>query len=83
MAEDANAVELFGARGCPYTAELREHLLWNGIAFVEYDVEQDRAARERLSALTGGRSNVPVLVEHGRVTEIGWRGRSCAIGAAS
>ena len=71
-------VELFGASGCPYTTELREHLAWNGVAFVEYDVETDSAARARLVSLTG-RSAVPVLVENGRVKEIGWRGRSCAI----
>jgi len=72
-------VELFGAAGCPYTSELREHLTWNGVAFTEYDVETDRAARERLVALIGGRAAVPVLVEDGRVKEIGWRGRSCAV----
>jgi len=74
-------VELFGATGCPYTSELREHLLWNGVPFVEHDVERDPAARARLLALTGGRSAVPVLVERGLVKEIGWRGRSCAVGA--
>jgi glutaredoxin 3 len=79
---DLNAiVELFGAAGCPYTTELREHLVWNGVPFVEYDVESDASARARLLALTGGRGAVPVLVEEGRVKEIGWRGRSCAIGA--
>jgi glutaredoxin 3 len=71
-------VELFGAPGCPYTTELREHLLWNGVAFTEYDVEADANARARLVSLTG-RSAVPVLVEDGLVKEIGWRGRSCAI----
>ena len=75
------SVELFGAAGCPYTAELREHLEWNGVAFVEYDVETDPAARTRLLSLTG-RSAVPVLVEDGRVKETGWRGRSCAISAS-
>jgi len=72
-------VELFGATGCPYTTELREHLLWNGVAFTEYDVEADADARARLVSLTG-RSAVPVLVENGLVKEVGWRGRSCAIG---
>ena len=72
--------ELFGASGCPYTSELREHLLWNRVAFTEYDVEADPAARVRLMSLTGGRAAVPVLVEDGRVKEVGWRGRSCAIG---
>ena len=81
MANVTASVELFGASGCPYTSELREQLLWNGVAFVEYDVEADGDARARLLELTGGRGAVPVLVEDGRVTEIGWHGRSCAITA--
>jgi glutaredoxin len=80
--EDVSAtVELFGAAACPYTSELREHLVWNRVPFTEYDVEIDRAARARLVALTG-QTSVPVLVENGRVTRVGWRGRSCAIGAS-
>jgi len=82
MARLAAGVELFGAAGCPYTTELREHLLWNGVAFTEYDVEADPDARVRLVLLTG-RSAVPVLVEDGLVKEIGWRGRSCAISAST
>jgi hypothetical protein len=39
----------------------------------------DPAARARLVSLTEGRAAVPVLVEDGRVKEIGWRGRSCAV----
>lgn len=74
--------ELFGASGCPYTSELREHLLWNRIEFTEFDVEVDRAARERLLSLTGGPAVVPVLVEGGRVRQIGWQGRTCAVGAS-
>lgn len=81
MARVNGGVELFGAAGCPYTTELREHLLWNGVAFTEYDVEADADARARLVSLTG-RSAVPVLVEDGLVKEIGWRGRSCAISAS-
>jgi mycoredoxin len=73
--------ELFGAFGCPYTSELREHLLWNRVEFTEYDVETDSAARERLLALTAGRGAVPVLVEDGRVRQIGWQGRTCVVGA--
>ena len=79
MADVTPAVELFGASGCPYTSEMREHLLWNGVTFTEYDVEADAPARARLVALIGQHASVPVLVEDGRVSEIGWRGRSCAI----
>jgi mycoredoxin len=74
-------LELFGAPGCPYTAELRAHLEADGCAFVEYDVEADEAARRRLLDLTGGDARVPVLVEQGRVAMIGWRGRGCYVAA--
>lgn len=76
--EDSGVV-LYGAAGCPFTAELREDLEWRGVEFVEHDVEADRAALERMLALTGGRAQVPVLVEGGEVSEIGWRGRSCPV----
>ena len=81
MNDTVSLVELFGASGCPYTGDLREHLIWNGVAFVEYDVEADADARARLLALTG-QAAVPVLVEDGRVTGIGWRGRSCFVGTS-
>jgi glutaredoxin len=80
MADVTIAVELFGTSGCPYTAEMREHLLWSGVEFAEYDVETDPSARARLMTLVGDHAAVPVLVRDGRVAEIGWRGRSCALG---
>lgn len=83
MAGVAPRVELYGAGGCPYTAELREHLTWSRVVFVEYDVEEDLEACTRLAALTEGQRMVPVLVEDGRVTQVGWRGRSCMVDAPS
>jgi mycoredoxin len=72
-------IELYGTRGCPYTAELREQLLWDGTEFVEYDVETDLEALHRMLALTDGQRTVPVLVEGGRVAQVGWRGRGCIV----
>ena len=74
-------VELYGASTCPYTRELREQLRWRRVPFIEYDVEQDAEARARLEAVLGARCGVPVLMEDGRVTEVGWRGRTCLIAA--
>ena len=74
-----NLTELYGTSGCPYTAELREDLEWRGVEFVEYDVEDDSEAHSRLLSLTSQRT-VPVLVENGKVTQIGWQGRGCVIG---
>ncbi len=73
-------LELFGTSSCPYTQEMREWLEWKHSQFVEYDVEEDAAARDRLLALTQGQSSVPVLVEDGKVVQVGWHGRACAIG---
>ena len=72
-------LELYGTRSCPFTGELREHLLWEGADFVEHDVESDPEALERMLALTGGRRAVPVLVEDGHVKQVGWQGRSCMV----
>ncbi|MGH2443923.1 MAG: Uxx-star family glutaredoxin-like (seleno)protein [Chloroflexota bacterium] len=72
-------VELYTAPTCPFSAEAREDLEWRGIEFVEYDVESNRAARERLLELTGGSAAVPVIVEEGKGVQIGWMGRSCAV----
>ena len=70
-------LELYGATHCPYTQELRDWLEWTRREFLEYDVEADAEANARLRTLTGGSSNVPVLVENGKVVQVGWQGRSC------
>jgi mycoredoxin len=71
-------LELYGTKSCPYTAELRIELLFRDREFVEYDVEDDASARERMATLSGGAA-VPVLVEDGRLVQVGYQGRSCYI----
>jgi len=73
--------ELFGTAGCPHTQEMREWLEWRGVEFLEHDVETDHAALDRMKQLTGGQRTVPVLVEEGKVVQIGWQGRGCVVGA--
>lgn len=58
---------------------MREWLEWQGHEFVEYDVEADDTARACMIALSGGQRTVPVLVEDGKVTQIGWKGRGCVV----
>jgi mycoredoxin len=70
-------LELFGTARCPHTEEMREWLEWKRCEFVEYDVEADAAARHRMRELAAGQRSVPVLVEDGKVIQIGWQGRSC------
>jgi mycoredoxin len=71
--------ELYGTAGCPYTQEMREWLEWRRCGFVEYDVEADAEARGRMRALAGAGRTVPVLVEDGKVTQVGWQGRGCTV----
>jgi glutaredoxin len=75
------SLELYGTAGCPYTRELREWLEWKGKDFEEYDVEVDHEARERMRTLTQAPYSVPLLVEDGKVIQVGWQGRSCVFNA--
>ncbi|PYV88536.1 MAG: NrdH-redoxin [Acidobacteria bacterium] len=72
-------LELFGTAACPYTEEMRDWLEFRGQKFTEYDVERDRNARERLRGLSASSHIVPVLVEDGKVVQVGWQGRGCSI----
>jgi len=76
-------LELFGARSCSYTQEMREWLEWRGCDFVEYDVEQDHAAFARMRKLSGGARMVPVLLEDGKLVQSGWQGRGCVVAIGS
>ncbi|CAN5605912.1 hypothetical protein BH24ACT20_BH24ACT20_13950 [soil metagenome] len=72
-------VELYTASGCQYSEAAREDLEWRGIEFVEYDVEKDEEARDRMLKLTGGKRTVPVIVEEDKPPQIGWMGQGCFI----
>jgi glutaredoxin len=71
--------ELYGSARCPHTQEMREWLEWRRVEFLEYDVEANADARARMKELTGGQRTVPVLVENGVVSQIGWQGHGCVV----
>jgi glutaredoxin len=72
-------LELFGTARCPHTQEMRDWLEGRRCTFVEYDVERDPEARRRMHELANGQRNVPLLVEDGKVLQVGWQGRSCIV----
>lgn len=72
-------LELYGTARCPHTSEMREWLEGRRLDFEEYDVEADTEARRRMRELSGGQRSVPILVEDGKVRQIGWQGRSCMV----
>ena len=72
-------VELYAIASCPYCAAAREDFEWRGVDYVEYDVEHDREAYERMLQLSGGNHTVPVIVEEGKPVRVGWEGRGCYV----
>ena len=74
-------IELFGTASCIYTTEMREWLEWKGSEFTEFDVEADSQARERMRLLAQAPFTVPLLVEDGKVVQVGWQGRGCVVNA--
>ena len=71
--------ELYGTASCPYTRDMREWLDLRRADFVEYDVESDPVARQRLRELAGPQRTVPVLVDGGKVVQVGWQGHGCVV----
>ena len=72
--------ELYGTSSCPYTRDMRDWLEARRADFAEFDVDADPDARARMRALAGGQRTVPILVEDGRVVQVGWQGRGCVVG---
>jgi len=72
-------LELFGSTRCPHTSEMRDWLEWKRSDFVEYDVEADSAARQRMREVASGQRTVPILVEDGKVVQVGWQGHGCIV----
>jgi len=72
-------LELYGTARCPHTSEMRDWLEWKRSEFVEYDVEADPVARGRMRKIAGGQRTVPILVEDGKVIQVGWQGHGCLV----
>jgi glutaredoxin len=71
--------ELYGSAHCPYTQDMRDWLEFNRKDFIEYDVEADPEARQRMRDLDSSLRKVPVLVENGKVLQVGWQGHGCPV----
>jgi glutaredoxin len=69
----ADEVVIYGKDSCPYTAAAVEDYQARNIPVRYVNVKKDRAELDRMLTLTGGRRQVPVIVESGQVT-IGFGG---------
>jgi len=58
--------------GCPYCQQAREHYLSQGVAWAEYDAQNDRARRAEMLAFSDGDPTVPCMVQDGEYIGSGW-----------
>jgi glutaredoxin 3 len=69
----ADELIIYGKDNCPYTAAAIEDHQARKVPFRYINVTKDRAELDKMIGLTGGRRQVPVIVDAGRVT-IGFGG---------
>jgi glutaredoxin len=67
-------VQIFGKDNCPYTQAARDDYARRGIAFEYVNVKKDKAALERMLALSKGQRSVPVIVGDDGAVVVGFGG---------
>jgi len=66
------ALVIYTKPNCPYCQQARDHYKAAGIAFTDYDAQNDKARQREMLALSGGDPTVPCIVESGRYKQSGW-----------
>jgi glutaredoxin len=61
--------------GCPYCAKAREHYTVNGIDFEDRNAQDNLEYRQEMFYYSDGDPTVPVIVQDGKLQQIGWQGR--------
>lgn len=64
----ADEVLIYGKDSCPYTTAAIEDYQEREVPYRYVNVKKDAAELAQMLSLTGGRRQVPVIVENGRVT---------------
>jgi glutaredoxin 3 len=65
-------LELYISPSCPYCRSAMEYYDAKGTPYTRYDAQNDRRARERMLAYSGGDPTVPVIVVDGAYVQSGW-----------
>jgi len=60
-------IKVYSTPTCPYCRMVKDYLEAKGVAFVNYDVSQDKDALDEMVKLSG-QMGVPVVVINGEVT---------------
>ena len=70
-----NNVVMYTKPGCPYCAKAKDWYSENGISFTEKNAQDNRDFRAEMFTFSNGDPTVPVIVEDGKLKQIGWEGR--------
>jgi len=65
-------LELFISPSCPYCQRAMAYYDANRVPYARHDAQNDRSARERMFAYTGGDPTVPAIVVDGEYVQSGW-----------
>jgi glutaredoxin 3 len=57
---------------CPYCQQARDHYNSKGVAFTEYDAQNDKARQREMLAFSGGDPTVPCIVKDGVYKQSGF-----------
>jgi len=66
------ATVMYTKPDCPYCQQARDHYNSNGIKFIEYDAQNDKARQREMLAFSGGDPTVPCIVENSVYKTSGW-----------
>jgi glutaredoxin 3 len=61
--------------GCPYCQKARDFYNAAGIPFDDRNAQDNLEYRKDMLRITEGNPTVPVIVEDGKLKQIGWEGR--------
>ena len=61
-------VLIFGKDDCPYTSGAREDYIGRGIPFEDINVKKSKDGMKKMLEYSGGRREVPVIVEGKKIT---------------
>ena len=61
--------------GCPHCAKAKTWYDEQGIAFTEKNAQDNRGYRAEMFTFSDHDPTVPVIVEDGKLKQIGWEGR--------
>jgi glutaredoxin 3 len=61
--------------GCPYCEKAREYYRKHGRVFEDRNAQDNLQYRKEMLSFSSGDPTVPVIVDEGKLKQIGWEGR--------